>query len=551
MFDQWKNVMKLAFNPPPPFTYTPLPPNSIRLLTPCSPIGSDGYSWKLEVVNLDQPDLVFDALSYTWGSSVDTYPITCNGKLLRVHHNLYTALPYLARREADEPALPLWIDAVCINQIDQKEKMTQIPLMNEIYRRAEIVWAWLGIAEHQNQIPNAIQLLPLLELATREAKQFEMDFGESRYTGLDGVDGSIWSAMLHLVHNDWFHRVWVVQEAALARNLIFMCGRHQITGQQIRDAIRDLTALVSTITSDYAQILFIDNVPSGDVIFHTRDMVQSYMQMGNPLMARRILFDISTLTASSHQCSQAQDRVLGLLGIMDEAGLESAGIRDPPNGNVTLETLYTWFSSCLLTDTHTHSTGWYAFFDMAVYPNPQRNEALPSWVPDLHHINMTGLTEAYALSSRVPSYRGEDFPAMFQASSRTGELVRRGARQEELVVEGKLVDEITAVFEEIPKYPEDPGYSTPAFVAAVMQWLEEMLDWEETLSNALLGGGKQYSEANHKDGPDQSLVSVASYWHMLHWFVKDAGPAEDAHERHRDFRIYARRFLDTPDAPAE
>jgi hypothetical protein len=42
-------------------------------------------------VDLDDSDLAFDALSYTWGPLVESYPITCNGKLLRVHYNFYTA----------------------------------------------------------------------------------------------------------------------------------------------------------------------------------------------------------------------------------------------------------------------------------------------------------------------------------------------------------------------------------------------------------------------------------------------------------------------------
>jgi len=37
----------------------------------------------------------------------ESYPITCNETLLYVHYNLYSALPYLARREGDEVALPM------------------------------------------------------------------------------------------------------------------------------------------------------------------------------------------------------------------------------------------------------------------------------------------------------------------------------------------------------------------------------------------------------------------------------------------------------------
>jgi heterokaryon incompatibility protein (HET) len=86
----------------------------------------------------------YDALSYTWGDLSTTYPLICGGKELRIHHNLHQALPYLANRPS---TLPLWIDAMCINQADGREKMEQIRLMSEIYRRGACVWAWLGVGQ--------------------------------------------------------------------------------------------------------------------------------------------------------------------------------------------------------------------------------------------------------------------------------------------------------------------------------------------------------------------------------------------------------------------
>jgi Heterokaryon incompatibility protein (HET) len=38
----------------------------------------------------------------------------------------------------------IWADAICINQIDTSEKTEQVPLMADIYERAELVLVWLG-----------------------------------------------------------------------------------------------------------------------------------------------------------------------------------------------------------------------------------------------------------------------------------------------------------------------------------------------------------------------------------------------------------------------
>jgi hypothetical protein len=42
--------------------------------------------------------------------------------------------------------LYLWIDAICINQTNNKEKSFQVGLMAEIYQQANHVFAWLGPA---------------------------------------------------------------------------------------------------------------------------------------------------------------------------------------------------------------------------------------------------------------------------------------------------------------------------------------------------------------------------------------------------------------------
>jgi hypothetical protein len=41
-------------------------------------------------------------------------------------------------------AICIWIDAICINQVDQVEKASQLMLMGDIYTWAEMVYVWLG-----------------------------------------------------------------------------------------------------------------------------------------------------------------------------------------------------------------------------------------------------------------------------------------------------------------------------------------------------------------------------------------------------------------------
>jgi hypothetical protein len=71
--------------------------------------------------NLDRaPE--YNALSYVWGDHKDTVPILCNGLSLEMTRPAYGALLRL-RTELEFDSL--WIDAICINQVDTEEKNMQ------------------------------------------------------------------------------------------------------------------------------------------------------------------------------------------------------------------------------------------------------------------------------------------------------------------------------------------------------------------------------------------------------------------------------------------
>ncbi|KAM5364985.1 hypothetical protein ACJZ2D_011245 [Fusarium nematophilum] len=96
---------------------------------------------RIKVVNLDTRPK-FSALSYVWGtSSVPPHQVLCNGCLTNVTTNCWTALLQLINNFGP---LTIWIDAICINQRDDKEKERQIPLMRDVYALAQSAYVWLG-----------------------------------------------------------------------------------------------------------------------------------------------------------------------------------------------------------------------------------------------------------------------------------------------------------------------------------------------------------------------------------------------------------------------
>jgi hypothetical protein len=85
--------------------------------------------------------LQYQALSYEWGSPDDPKHIKLNGVSVSVRQNLWWALWHLRKARATERII--WIDALSINQMDDKERGHQVALMGRIFRNADVI-CWLG-----------------------------------------------------------------------------------------------------------------------------------------------------------------------------------------------------------------------------------------------------------------------------------------------------------------------------------------------------------------------------------------------------------------------
>ena len=83
----------------------------------------------------------YDALSYVWGKWDESRSIRIDEHDVLVTPNLYKALSHLRHGSIERI---LWVDAVCINQADIREKNEQISPIREIYGGAKEVVVWLG-----------------------------------------------------------------------------------------------------------------------------------------------------------------------------------------------------------------------------------------------------------------------------------------------------------------------------------------------------------------------------------------------------------------------
>ncbi|EME43338.1 hypothetical protein DOTSEDRAFT_107185, partial [Dothistroma septosporum NZE10] len=86
----------------------------------------------------------YSALSYCWGNPERCRLLVCDGQRCAITREAYRALQ---RLRSSTSTTYIWLDALCINQVDNLEKSLQVRKMLTIYKKATRVYVWLG--EHR------------------------------------------------------------------------------------------------------------------------------------------------------------------------------------------------------------------------------------------------------------------------------------------------------------------------------------------------------------------------------------------------------------------
>jgi Heterokaryon incompatibility protein (HET) len=118
-----------------------------------------------------------------------------NKQRLDVTKNLHVALLYLRDHFLERT---LWVDAICINQNDKKERGQQIRLMANIYSRAARVLVWLGETAGASDIA-----LEAIRVAAEDESTNSLN------------NEVIQHAILALLGRAWFRRIWVSKRSLL------------------------------------------------------------------------------------------------------------------------------------------------------------------------------------------------------------------------------------------------------------------------------------------------------------------------------------------------
>ncbi len=325
--------------------YEPLQGSEVRLITIKPGPFEHPIECRFEHISLDErPQFV--ALSYVWGHPKDTVSITLNDVEFHVTWNLYHALHQMREWVTENSevlkshfspgnAYFFWIDAICLNQADDDEKMKQIPRMHDIYSMAALVCGWMGLPDEGDE--------NMMELIFSKGRQM------ANYPFMEGSNFAAYPQMLHelvdilpafvenftkVVTLPWFSRIWILQEAVLSQKdplLIFGRNYCQFAGLAIihgtlihgreddqfnrnyqTDAV--LRKAYGIVTIHQIRQCYQDKLRSTSQVIGENDL---------PSVARRLLAILKQKTPEC-QCTLNHDTIYGVLGIAGPLTLPEA-----------------------------------------------------------------------------------------------------------------------------------------------------------------------------------------------------------------------------------
>ncbi|KAK0644234.1 heterokaryon incompatibility protein-domain-containing protein [Cercophora newfieldiana] len=350
--------------------YTPLGDADIRLLHLLP--GRDTEPLRCELIQapLASTEGKYDALSYCWGSLTAAATLYCNGALVSITTNLAEALR--AFRLPEEPRT-LWVDALCINQKDSREKSHQIPLMNRIYRGASSVQIWLG-----NDTPSQplTQALNILRNVHRLCARWGWDLNFAyimlqrelwKESGLPDIADDAWRSIKYLVEMPWFSRTWVIQEVILSRDAYLHSNNTSLRWLEFCTAYLSL--------SPEFVVMRPDMLPTLPAYARVMELMLSYHKAGAASTDLNLLAFFE-----NHRLAQAtdpRDKIYGFLGIHEElAGALPQGII--PDYESSIQEVYAATATRIIQRTNSLEV-----LGSAGLRKPGEGVAdLPSWVPD-------------------------------------------------------------------------------------------------------------------------------------------------------------------------
>ena len=367
--------------------------NSFRLLR-IHPSLTGSSPLKCDVISVQSPELVptYYAISYRWEKSSKSGKIFINGQEFPVYANVESILKDM--RSAVRPLL-VWIDQVCINQVDRAEQAKQVAMMGEIYKNSLRVIVCLHCPDiHAYGILSVLRRLFKSRLTAREKdlsraaamilrlrdsrilQDFSADECSTAHSYLAIGDEAHWQSLENLLGHPWFGRVWIIQEIALANQVSLRYGNMDLSWDNF---ILAMSVLSRSELKRFPEFLRAHDHATFEPV--KVPGIENSLILENLRLwhgRRDLLPLLDTLILSLRfECEQKVDNIFGLMGIIAESDRDhwrNIGYDTSQPGRVFTEVASGFFTQFALQDQ-------FRVLRFAGIGQP-RNLELPSWVPD-------------------------------------------------------------------------------------------------------------------------------------------------------------------------
>ena len=401
-------------------------------------------------INLDT-DLQFieyEALSYTWGERREGYALHEREGDISITPNLHSALTALRSQDG---FIVLWIDAVCINQQDNREKAAQILLMRRIFQNSARVIAWLGEQYENSHLVEGL-LFKILDV--------DLDSGGIEwFSNLDNLgippdDDQCWEAFRALIRRPWFRRVWIIQEIVVAKKLVFKCGDWMVDWTVLTQAIRKMRT-----HNDF----HLEKSPNDE----TKETTES-----GAFSLRRLLLLRCTFTSNEFgmeklcdllmlcrdfQATFARDHLFALLGIASDGDNPALA----PDYEKSLDDIVKQYARTFILRDQA--------IDLLYLAGHHGQTRFPSWIPDWTRVRVPRESPgfSYVPSDDSLSRRGSYHAAGILAKMRFDE------DPDTLIVCGALVDVVVQIGKDFSLSNERPQ-GVPAEIYDLSEYMSDI-----------------------------------------------------------------------------
>ncbi|KAL9094198.1 MAG: hypothetical protein Q9165_003613 [Trypethelium subeluteriae] len=189
-----------------------------------------------------------------------------------------------------------WIDSICINQDDKVEKSRQVGMMRNIFEEAELTLGWLG------DEPGAKKAFGLIRRINGTTSTDSLSM-------LRSEPESGWSEFEKLMSNEWFERVWIIQEIAVAKAPVLRYGNQEMDWDQFAEALTRVMLFGFQTRSDQNTLLHRSGLLSALIMEEVKSHIANvdFVKLKDTLKL-----------ALRFKATLPIDKVYALLGLIDE-----------------------------------------------------------------------------------------------------------------------------------------------------------------------------------------------------------------------------------------